>query len=148
MITNVGLVTVWCLDQDSAKDFFTGTLGLEPRDDITLGEGGMRWVTVGAKDQPDLSLTLMVPGPPTMDAESGEQMKKLIAKGVLGAAPSTPTTAGPTTNACPPRASSSSRSRNAAPTASKPSSATTPAAGTASPSPPNGSTNPPTGATA
>lgn len=85
MITKLGLATVWCLDQDAAKTFFTDKLGLEVRDDITLGEGGMRWITVGAKDQPDLSLTLMVPGPPTMDAESGEQMKKLIAKGVLGA---------------------------------------------------------------
>lgn len=76
---------MWVLDQDSAKEFFTEKLGLEVRDDMTLGEGGMRWVTLGAKDQPDLSLALMVPGPPTMDPASAEQMKALIAKGVLGA---------------------------------------------------------------
>ncbi|WUH96301.1 VOC family protein [Spirillospora sp. NBC_00431] len=85
MITNLGLATVWVLDQDSAIAFFTGKLGLEVRDDMTLGEGGMRWVTLGAKDQPDLSLALMVPGPPTMDPDSAEQMRALIAKGVLGA---------------------------------------------------------------
>ncbi|MFC4051553.1 VOC family protein [Actinomadura syzygii] len=85
MITRLGLATVWVLDQDSAIEFFTGKLGLELRDDMTLGEGGMRWVTVGAKDQPELSLALMVPGPPTMDPESAERMRALIAKGVLGA---------------------------------------------------------------
>jgi hypothetical protein len=36
---------------------------LEAREDLTMGEGGIRWVTVGAKDQPELPLTLMVPGP-------------------------------------------------------------------------------------
>ncbi|GAA1824780.1 VOC family protein [Actinomadura chokoriensis] len=85
MITKLGLATVWVLDQDSAKAFFTEKLGLEVRDDMTLGEGGMRWITVGAKDQPDLSLALMVPGPPTMDPDSAAHMKALIAKGVLGA---------------------------------------------------------------
>jgi predicted enzyme related to lactoylglutathione lyase len=85
MITKLGLATVWVLDQDSAKAFFTEKLGLEVRDDMTLGEGGMRWVTVGAKDQPELSLALMVPGPPTMDPDSAAHMRALIAKGVLGA---------------------------------------------------------------
>ncbi|HEY7486607.1 MAG TPA: VOC family protein [Streptosporangiaceae bacterium] len=85
MINGLALATVWVLDQDSAKEFFTERLGLELRDDTTLGEGGMRWVTVGAKDQPELRLTLMVPGPPSLDPESAEQLKALIAKGVLGA---------------------------------------------------------------
>lgn len=85
MITSLGLATVWVLDQDSAKRFFVEKLGLEERFDMTLGEGGMRWVTVGMKDQPELQLTLMVPGPPSMDPESAEQLKALIAKGVLGA---------------------------------------------------------------
>jgi predicted enzyme related to lactoylglutathione lyase len=85
MITSLGLATVWVLDQDSAKQFFIEKLGLEERYDMTLGEGGMRWVTVSTKEQPDLQLTLMVPGPPSMDPESAEQLKALIAKGVLGA---------------------------------------------------------------
>jgi catechol 2,3-dioxygenase-like lactoylglutathione lyase family enzyme len=85
MITGLGLATVWVLDQDEAKKFFTEKLGLELRYDMTFGEGGMRWVTVSAKNQPELQLTLMVPGPPTMDPESAEQIRALVAKGVLGA---------------------------------------------------------------
>ncbi|HEU5032341.1 MULTISPECIES: VOC family protein [Actinomadura] len=85
MITKLGISTVWVLDQESAKEFFTAKLGLEVRDDTTLGEGGMRWLTVGPKGQPDLRLALMVPGPPTMDPDSAEQMRSLLAKGVLGA---------------------------------------------------------------
>jgi hypothetical protein len=50
-----------------------------------MDEGGMRWLTVGAKDRPGLELTLMVPGPPALDPESAEQLKALVAKGVLGA---------------------------------------------------------------
>ena len=85
MITGLGVATVWVLDQDSAKDFFVNKLGMELRYDMTLGEGGMRWVTVGTKQQPELQLTLMVPGPPTHDPESAVQLKELISKGVLGA---------------------------------------------------------------
>ena len=84
-ITDVSLATIWVLDQDSAKEFYTEKLGMEVRNDMTLGEGGMRWVTVGTKNQPELQVTLMVPGPPSLDPESAEQLKALIAKGVLGA---------------------------------------------------------------
>ena len=85
MITTLGVATVWVLDQDSAKEFFTEKLGLELREDMTLGEGGMRWLTVGTKDQPELQITLMIPGPPALDPESAEHLKALVAKGVLGA---------------------------------------------------------------
>ncbi|RBQ15699.1 VOC family protein [Spongiactinospora rosea] len=85
MIKGMGISTVWVLDQDSAKDFFTDKLGLEVRTDMTLGEGGMRWITVGAKDQPDLQITLMAIGRSAQDPESAEQLRSLVAKGVLGA---------------------------------------------------------------
>jgi catechol 2,3-dioxygenase-like lactoylglutathione lyase family enzyme len=84
MIKQVALATIWVLDQDSAKEFFTEKLGLELLDDMTLGEAGMRWLTVGTKNQPELRLTLMVPGTTAIDAESAEQLKALVAKGVLG----------------------------------------------------------------
>jgi catechol 2,3-dioxygenase-like lactoylglutathione lyase family enzyme len=84
MIEQVALATIWVLDQDSAKEFFTEKLGLELRDDMTLGAAGMRWLTVSTKNQPDLRLTLMVPGTTGIDAESAEQLKALVAKGVLG----------------------------------------------------------------
>jgi catechol 2,3-dioxygenase-like lactoylglutathione lyase family enzyme len=85
MIKGLAISTIWVLDQDRAKEFYTGKLGLELRTDITMGEGGMRWLTVGAKNQPEVELTLMVPSPPAMDAESADAMKKLISKGILGA---------------------------------------------------------------
>ncbi|MEV7426147.1 MULTISPECIES: VOC family protein [unclassified Streptomyces] len=85
MIKGLSIAAVWVLDHDRAKEFYTEKLGLELRADMTLGEGGMRWVTVGAPDQPDLMLTLMVPGAPAMDEESAAEVRKLIAKGVLGA---------------------------------------------------------------
>jgi catechol 2,3-dioxygenase-like lactoylglutathione lyase family enzyme len=85
MIKGIAITTVWVLDQDRAKEFYTEKLGFEVRTDMTMGEGGMRWLTVGAKEQPDVELTLMVPGPPGLDPESAEAMKKLISKGVLGA---------------------------------------------------------------
>ncbi|MFD1661487.1 VOC family protein [Streptomyces caeni] len=85
MIKGLAITTVWVLDQDRAKDFYTQKLGLEVRTDMTMGEGGMRWLTVGVPDQPDVELTLMVPGPPAMDPESAGMMKTLVAKRILGA---------------------------------------------------------------
>ncbi|MBP2404340.1 VOC family protein [Streptomyces syringium] len=86
MIKGIAITTVWVLDQDRAKEFYTDKLGLEVRTDMTMGgDKGMRWLTVGAQDQPDVELTLMVPGPPVMDAESAEALKALVSKGVLGA---------------------------------------------------------------
>jgi len=85
MIKGLKISTVWVLDQDRAKGFYTEQLGMELRTDMTMGEGGMRWLTVGSPEQPDVELTLMVPGPPAMDPESAEMIKKLVAKGALGA---------------------------------------------------------------
>ncbi|MEV4684379.1 VOC family protein [Streptomyces kurssanovii] len=85
MIKGLAISTVWVLDQDRAKEFYTEKLGLEVRTDMTMGEGGMRWLTVGAKDQPDVELTLMVPTASSMDPESAAAMTTLVSKGVLGA---------------------------------------------------------------
>ena len=64
MISHLSHTSVFVLDQDSAKAFYTEKLGFEVRYDITMGEefegtgGGFRWLTVGAQDQPDLQLIL------------------------------------------------------------------------------------------
>jgi catechol 2,3-dioxygenase-like lactoylglutathione lyase family enzyme len=60
---NVLLATVYCLDQDRARDFYVGVLGFELRTDVTMGEG-FRQLTVGHPSQPELDVTLMVPGRP------------------------------------------------------------------------------------
>ncbi|MBB5120388.1 glyoxalase [Streptomyces eurocidicus] len=86
MIKGIAISTVWVLDQDRAKEFYTEKLGLEVRTDMTMGgDGGMRWLTVGARSQPDVELTLMVPGPPGLDPEAAEAVRTLVGKGALGA---------------------------------------------------------------
>ena len=67
MITNVSIVNVFVQDQDEAKKFYIDVLGFEGRDDVTLGQG-YRWCTVAHPHQPELLISLVVPGPP-MTAE-------------------------------------------------------------------------------
>jgi catechol 2,3-dioxygenase-like lactoylglutathione lyase family enzyme len=81
MITNVSLVSVYCLDQDSTRDFYVDVLGFEPRTDATLD--GYRWVTVGHPNQPKLELTLMTPGPP-LDDDAADFVRRQLEKGQLG----------------------------------------------------------------
>jgi len=82
MITNVSLTTVYCLDQDEARDFYVDKLGFEPHTDVSMGNG-FRWVTVAHKEQPELEITLMVPGPP-LDDEASEFIRRQLGKGQLG----------------------------------------------------------------
>jgi len=82
MITNVSLVTVYCLDQDKARDFYVDVLGFEPHTDVTMGEG-FRWVTVNHPRQPELELTLVTPGPP-LDSEGADFIRRQLGKGQLG----------------------------------------------------------------
>ena len=82
MITNVSLVNVFCLNQDEARDFYVSTLGFEVRTDITVGDG-FRWLSVGHPSQPELDITLMVPGPP-LDAEAADFIRRQLGKGQMG----------------------------------------------------------------
>ena len=77
---------LWVNDQDEALAFYTDKLGFEVRADVTLPEmGNFRWLTVGPPAQPDIAIVLMaIPGPPVMDAETAEQVRKLMAKGFAG----------------------------------------------------------------
>jgi catechol 2,3-dioxygenase-like lactoylglutathione lyase family enzyme len=89
MIRGMSHITVLVLDQDSAKAFYTEKLGFEVRFDITMGEefegagAGYRWLTVGAKDQPDLQIILS-----SCDmgrsSEAAEQVRVLVAGGLMG----------------------------------------------------------------
>jgi catechol 2,3-dioxygenase-like lactoylglutathione lyase family enzyme len=84
MITRLSHATLFVLDQDVAKDFYVNKLGFELRNDVAM-EGGFRWLTIGAKAQPDVEIILMGVGAgPIMDEESAEQIRGLIAKGALG----------------------------------------------------------------
>jgi catechol 2,3-dioxygenase-like lactoylglutathione lyase family enzyme len=82
MITNVSLVTVYCLDQDQARDFYVNVLGFEPGTDGSIGPD-FRWVTVKHPSQPELEVTLMTPGPP-LDEEAAAFIRRQLEKGGMG----------------------------------------------------------------
>jgi catechol 2,3-dioxygenase-like lactoylglutathione lyase family enzyme len=82
MITNVSLVTLYVTDQDAARDFYVDKLGSEPRADVSMGDG-FRWVTIGHPTQPELEITLMVPGPP-LDEEMAQAVKRALSNGSMG----------------------------------------------------------------
>jgi catechol 2,3-dioxygenase-like lactoylglutathione lyase family enzyme len=82
MIDKLSHTTIWVLDQDEARDFYTQKLGFEVRTDATMDD--FRWLTVSPPGQPDHELILLEPGPPMMDEETAEQVRALVAKGVLG----------------------------------------------------------------
>jgi catechol 2,3-dioxygenase-like lactoylglutathione lyase family enzyme len=79
VIKGLSIVSVWVLDQDSARDFYTTKLGYQLTNDLTL-DNGMRWLTVR---HPDQELLLMDPDHSMLDADSAKQLRQLIAKGVL-----------------------------------------------------------------
>jgi catechol 2,3-dioxygenase-like lactoylglutathione lyase family enzyme len=82
MIDKIGLVCIWVYDQDEALDFYVGKLGFALQTDMRAE--GVRFVLVTAPEQPDVPLMLAVPEPPAVDAVTAEQIRVLVAKGILG----------------------------------------------------------------
>jgi len=82
MITNVALTTVYCLDQDVARDFYVDKLGFRLSTDVTMGED-FRWVTVCHPDHPELEITLMKPGPP-LHPDAADFIRRQLGKGQMG----------------------------------------------------------------
>jgi catechol 2,3-dioxygenase-like lactoylglutathione lyase family enzyme len=83
MLTKITHSHVWVLDQQEALDFYVGKLGLEVKADADLGF--MRWLTVGVPGD-DREILLEIPGPPSMDPQSGAQTRELLTKGATGLA--------------------------------------------------------------
>ena len=86
MLTQLTHVNVWVHDQDEALEFYTKTLGMEVRDDVTVAEmGNFRWLTVAPPGQQGVALALLnIPGPPVFDEETAAQVKSIVAKGAAG----------------------------------------------------------------
>ena len=82
MITGISIVSVWVLDQESAKEFYTKQLGFELTNDVAL-EGGMRWLTVRPPGSTGQEFVLMDPSHSMLDPETAEQVRALVAKGAL-----------------------------------------------------------------
>jgi predicted enzyme related to lactoylglutathione lyase len=86
MLKQLSYVQVWVHDQDEALAFYTDTLGMELREDVTVPEmGNFRWLSVGVPGQDDVSITLMaIPGPPVFEEETRKQIQSLLARGASG----------------------------------------------------------------
>ncbi|MGW1194613.1 VOC family protein [Streptomyces sp. NPDC002536] len=69
-------------DHDKALAFYRDTLGLEVRGDVAFE--GMRWVTVGSPEQPDVQIVLEPPlANPNASPADKQAMAELLAKGML-----------------------------------------------------------------
>ncbi|GAA1671202.1 VOC family protein [Glycomyces endophyticus] len=69
-------------DHDKAIAFYRDVLGMEVRNDV--GFEGMRWVTVGSPDQPDVNIVLEPPlADPNASQADRQAMNELLAKGLL-----------------------------------------------------------------
>ena len=82
MIMGMSFVSVWVLNQDSAKEFYTTKLGCELTTDFKL-DNGMRWLTVRPPGNDRQELLLMDPLHSMLDEESAQQVRALVAKGAL-----------------------------------------------------------------
>src|SRR3990170_7157107 len=67
-------------DPDAALAFYRDTLGFEVRNDV--GYDGMRWITVGAADQPGTSIVLHPPAAdPGITDDERRTIAEMMAKG-------------------------------------------------------------------
>ena len=82
MIKGISIVSVWVLDQDSAKEFYAGKLGFTVTNDLKL-DNGMRWLTVRPQGSTGQEFLLMDPAHSMLDGPTAEQVRALVAKGAL-----------------------------------------------------------------
>ncbi|MFD5225440.1 VOC family protein [Microbacterium sp. NPDC058342] len=71
------------LDPDASASFYRDALGFEVRSDV--GQGTMRWITVGHPDQPDTSILLAPPvTDPGVTDDERRTILEMMAKGTYG----------------------------------------------------------------
>jgi predicted enzyme related to lactoylglutathione lyase len=69
-------------DHEKALEFYRDALGLEVRNDVKFE--GMRWLTVGAPEQPGVSIVLEPPAAdPNASPADRQVLSELLAKGLL-----------------------------------------------------------------
>ena len=70
-------------DPDASLAFYRDVLGFEVRSDV--GQGTMRWITVGPPDQPDISILLAPPAAdPGVTQDERRTIVEMMAKGTYG----------------------------------------------------------------
>ena len=82
MLKSLRISQIYVLDQEQALDFYVGKLGLEVGDDFNLGY--MRWLTVHVAGEPDRTILLEQPGPPSMDEKAAAVVREQLTKGQSG----------------------------------------------------------------
>lgn len=86
MISCLTHTTVYVLDQDSAKSFYTEKLGFTLCDDLVMGGGpgdGFRWLTVSPPEQPTIQFILADCGMGHAPGQA-DTIRELVAKGAMG----------------------------------------------------------------
>lgn len=81
MLKRNNLSSIFVLDQDEAKRFYTEVLGLEVAEDMDFGP--MRWLTVRAPGDAK-KILLERPGAPAQDDATAAQVRDLVTKGAGG----------------------------------------------------------------
>src|SRR5215475_7865999 len=70
-------------DPDASLAFWRDTIGFEVRNDV--GQGRMRWITVGPADQPGTSIVLHPPAvDPGITEDERRTIVEMMAKGTYG----------------------------------------------------------------
>jgi catechol 2,3-dioxygenase-like lactoylglutathione lyase family enzyme len=70
-------------DPDASLAFYRDVLGFEVRGDV--GQGKMRWITVGPADQPDTNILLAPPAAdPGVTDDERRTIAEMMAKGTYG----------------------------------------------------------------
>src|SRR5947208_7060659 len=80
MLTSITHNFIWVFDQDEALDFYVGKLGFEVNTDVQMEV--MRWLTVNVPGQEDRQLSLMLVAPPAIDADSVDEVRDMVARGL------------------------------------------------------------------
>ena len=80
MTTSLSTVHILVDDPDAALAFYRDALGLTVRNEVE--NGGFRWITLVADDQPDVGIVLSQPQPGRSE-EDAEAIAALLAKGEL-----------------------------------------------------------------
>lgn len=86
VVMNLSINTAFLphLDPEASLHFYKEVLGFEVRKDVAYED--MRWITVGPKNQPDVSIVLSPPAAdPTISDQERETILELMAKGSYGA---------------------------------------------------------------
>jgi len=84
MIHKLSHTTLYVVDQERAKAFYTEKLGFEVTADQKLGD--FRWLTVSPQGQSEPDIVLMsIDQAPSLDDDSRAMLRKLVESGKLGA---------------------------------------------------------------